>query len=236
MFGYDESTHILLDALRQELDLDETRVVMMDDHERPRELPPEFLWVQGDPTKESELDKVRLTNALAVVVSGARDMTPQNADARTILTAFTIRSFLRRHRKAVRHRRRPLYVVVEILDSENVGHARAAGADEVIETRHVGYSMIAHALRYHGTATTMSRFMTSGAYNVYIGQIPDAPAERISYHDLLVRMKLSQQGGLIIGARDPAGEEIINPPKSHDVEPQTQLIYLAEKPLLEPPP
>ena len=50
--------------------MDETRVVIMDDHERPRELSPDFLWVQGDVTKESELDKVRLTHAMAVIVSG----------------------------------------------------------------------------------------------------------------------------------------------------------------------
>ena len=106
--GYDESTHILLDALSKELDLDETRVVMFDDHERPRDLPPDFLWVQGDPTKESELDKVRLTHAAAVIVSGARDMSPQNADARTILTAFTIRSFPDTAAgKQIRHRRQP---------------------------------------------------------------------------------------------------------------------------------
>jgi len=59
--GYDESTHLLLDALEKALDLTETQVVFFEDHERPRELPPDFLWVQGNPTKESELDKVRLT-------------------------------------------------------------------------------------------------------------------------------------------------------------------------------
>jgi len=236
LFGFDESTRILLDALLGELDLAETRVVIMDDHERPRELPPDFLWVQGDATKESELDKVRLTDALAVIVSGARDMTPQNADARTILTVFTIRSFLSQHRRRVRFRRKALYVVAEILDSENVGHARAAGADEVIETRRIGYSMIAHAVRYHGTATTMSRFLTSGDYNVYIGQIPDASERQIEYRKLLLETALSKRGGLVIGVRTPSGDDIINPPNDYAVEPGTLLIYLAESPLLEAPP
>ncbi len=235
VFGFDESTHILLHALRQELDLDETRVVVMDDHDRPRDLPPEFLWVEGDPTKESELDKVRLTHALAVVVSGARDLTPQNADARTILTTFTIRSFLTRNLKKIQHRIAPLYIVVEILDSENVDHAHTAGADEVIETRNLGYSLIAHALRYHGTATTMSRFMTSGDYNVYIGRIPDPPDRALPYRELLTRMRLSERGGLVIGVRTPDGEEIINPPRDCSVSPDMLLIYLAESPLLEPP-
>jgi Trk K+ transport system NAD-binding subunit len=127
-------------------------------------------------------------------------------------------------------------MVVEILDSENVDHAKTAGADEVIETRKIGCSMIAHGVGHHGTATTMSRVLISGAYNVYIGQIPDAPAERVSFGDLMVRMQLSTRGGLVIGARTPSGEETINPPKSHMIDPGTLLIYLAESPLLEPPP
>ena len=233
--GYDESTHLLAEALKLEMDLTKTRVVVFDSHERPRDLPPDFLWVQGDPTKESELPKVRLTHAAAVIVSGERDTSPQIADARTILTTFTIRSFLRRQRQ-VRRRHRPLYVVVEILDSENVNHAKTAGADEVIETRKIGYSMIAHAVSYHGTATTMSRFLISGTHNVYIGQIPDAPDRPVSFGDLLIELQLSKRGGLVIGVRAPSGKEVINPLKSHVVEPGSLLIYLSEAPLLAPPP
>ena len=219
----------------RELDLSQTTVVLFDDHERPRDLPPEFLWVRGDPTKESELDKVRLTHAAAVIVSGERDTSPQAADARTILITFTIRSYLAQRRKQVRHRRAPLYVVVEILDSENVGHARSAGADEVIETRKIGYSMIAHAVGFHGTATAMSHVLISGSHSVYIGKIPGIRKEPVPFGDLLVELQLSRRGGLIVGLRTPAGEEIINPPKSWPVLPGTLLLYLAEEPLLEPP-
>ncbi len=233
--GYDESKHLLQEALRQEVDLTQTPIVIFDNHDRPRDLHPDFLWVPGDPTKESELDKVRMTHAATVIVSGARDMSPQDADARTILTTFTIRSFLRRHRKLVSQRRRKLYVVAEILDSENVEHARAAGADEVIETRKIGYAMIARAVGYHGTATTMSRVLMSGAHNVYIGRIPGASDKPVPFGDLLIELRLSKRGGLVLGLRTPSGAEIINPPKSDLVEPGSMLIYLAEAPLLEPP-
>lgn len=232
--GYDESTHLLLGALASELNLHQTRVVVFDDHERPRDLPLDFLWVRGDPTKESELDKVRLTDASGVVVAGNRDVTPQDADARTILTIFTIRGYLKDNRERVRQRRAPLYVVAEILDSENVDHARAAGANEVIETRKIGYGMIAHALRYHGTATAMSRVLISGSHNVYIGRMPNDDEPR-TYGDLLREMQLSKKGGLVVGLRLPSGREFINPPKSLQLEPGTRLLYLAEKPLLDPP-
>ena len=233
--GYDQSSHLLLDALRLALNLTETRVVFFEDQERPRDLPPEFLWVRGDPTKESELDKVRLTHAAGVIVSGARDVSPQVADAVTILTIFTIRSFLDRHAGPIADRHRPLYVVAEVLDSENVDHARAAGADEVIETRRIGFSMIAHAVGYHGTATTMSRVLLSGAHNVYIGQPPKTPAAPVSLGDLLLSMQLSKRGGLVIGVRLPSGEDLINPPKSLILQHDALLIYLAESCLLDPP-
>jgi voltage-gated potassium channel len=233
--GYDDSTHLLLGALERELNLTETRVVIFHDQERPHDLPPEFLWVQGDPTKESELDKVRLTHASAVIVSGSRVTNPQTADAGTILTTFTIRSHLRRHRKVVRERRSPLYVVAEILDSENVDHAKTAGADEVIETHKIGFSMLAHAVGYHGTAATMSRMLLGGAHNIYIGQIPGTPKETLLLGNLLRDMRLTQQGGLVIGVREPSGREIMNPPKGHVLKPGALLIYMAEEPLLEPP-
>lgn len=233
--GYDESTHLLLEALSGELNLRETSIVLFDKHERPRDLPPAILWVQGDPTKESELDKVRLSHAAAVIVSGERDTTPQVADARTILIAFTVRSYLDHHKRQVRHRNSPLYVVAEILDSENVDHARSAGADEVIETRKIGFSMIARSVRYHGLATAMSRVLLSGAHNVYIGQIPGDPQEPMRFGDLLTGMKLSQRGGLVVGLRTPGGEEVINPPKTTMVTPGSHLLYLAQEPLLDPP-
>ena len=233
--GYDESSHLLMDALKLALNLTQTRVVFFEDRERPRALPPEFLWVQGDPSKESELDKVRLTHASVVIVSGARDVSPQAADAASVLTVFTIRSFLKRQEKQASERRRPLYVVAEILDSENVDHALAAGADEVIETRRIGFSMIAHAVGFHGTATTMSRVLLSGAHNVYIGLLPRETEAPISFGALLIEMQLSKRGGLVIGVRTPGGEDLINPPKSLVLDPGTRLIYLSEKPLLEAP-
>jgi len=233
--GYDQSTHLLQEALDEAMNLNDTTVVFFEDQERPRDLPPEFYWVQGDPTKESELDKVRLTHAAAVIVSGARDVPPQVADAASILTVFTIRSYLKRNRQIVSGRRRPLYVVVEILDSENVDHALSAGADEVIETRRIGFAMVAHAVAFHGTATTMSRVLLSGAHSVYIGMIPGDPKESVTFGDLLVEMQLSKNGGLVIGVRTPKGKDVINPPKSFVLEPGSLLIYFAETPLLQPP-
>ncbi len=58
--GYEMGSGMLLDVLSSEIDLEEQRVVLFGPYERPRELSPEFMWVQGAPTKESELDKARI--------------------------------------------------------------------------------------------------------------------------------------------------------------------------------
>ena len=233
--GYDETTLLLLDAIRMEIDTDRTRVVVLEDTERPRDVPADFLWVEGDPTKQSELDKVTLTHASAVIIVGSRLLKPQAADARTILITFTIRAYLQELAVRIQGRRAPLYVLAEILDAENVNHARTAGADEVIETRRLGFSMLAHAVRFHGTADTMSRVLLSGSYNAYVGTIPDAPMESITYGDLLIRMQLTKRGGLVIGLRPPDGAEVFNPSKDYIVVPGTRLVYFAERPILISP-
>lgn len=233
--GWDATTHLLLGALRTELDLDEVRVVLFDKHERPRDLPPEFLWVQGDPTKQSELDKVRLTHASAVIVTGERTARPQEADATTILTVFTIRAFLRAHEAQIKHRRSPLYVVCEILDSENVDHARTAGADEVVETRRLGSSLLAHATRYHGSADVMSGVLLAGKHNIYVGRIPEDDIEITTYGELLFSVGPKNPTLLGMGLRLRDGRDMINPPKTTPLPPGAALIYLAEGPILPAP-
>ena len=233
--GYDETTHLLLSALRTELNLEETRVVLFDSHDRPRTLPPEFLWVRGDPTKQSELDKVRLTHAAAVIVAGDRTAPPQKADATTILTVFTIRAHLRLRHEEVQHRIAPLYIAAEVLDSENVEHARSAGADEVVETRRLGSAMLAHAIRFHGAADVMSGVLLHGTHNIYLGGIPEEYRSMESFGDLMAAMRLTSLGALVIGVRFADGTEAINPSKDTRLPPSTRLIYLAEQPILPVP-
>ena len=83
----------------------------------------------------------------------------------------------------------------------------------MLETRKIGYAMIAHAVGYHGTATAMSRVLMSGHHNVYVGVLPGDRNEPVPFGELLMEMELSKRGGLVVGVRTPAGDEVINPPK-----------------------
>ena len=231
--GLDAGGQMLLDTCREEFDLERTALVIFGEGERPAWLPPEFVWVSGDPTKESELDKVRLNQAAAVIVVGPRMVTPQRADATTILTVFTLRSYLARDEGGPR-RLKPLYVVAEILDEENVAHAYSAGADEVIETNRLGFSLLSHAVSMPGTAAIMSRVASSGANSVFIGALPDLDPAPRSFGELR-RVVKRDFGALLIGVRDLAtGEDQLNPMDGLEVGRDLRLIYLARHPTLPP--
>ena len=228
--GYGSGSRMLLDALLHEIDPTRHELIVFGKGQRPHDLPNDFTWAQGDPTKESELDKVRLTHARAVIVVGPREVPPAEADATTILTVFTIRRFLRRQPET-QLRRAPLYVVAEILDAENVEHARTAGADEVIETTRIGFSMLTHAVAMPGTAEVLGDLVAMGSHNLYVGTPPGACPIPSTFRQVADFVQASQ-GVLVIGLREPSsGVEALNPSDDHPVTAQTQLVYIASRPL-----
>ncbi len=230
--GYDSGSEMLLDALVQEVDPQQHELVVFSKGERPEALHSDFTWLRGDPTKESELDKVRLTHARAVVVVGSRARSPNEADAVTLLTLFTIRRYLRAQRETLL-RKKPLYVVAEILDAENVEHARTAGADEVIETTRIGFSMLTHAIAVPGTAEVMGELVALGRYNLYIGSVPDDIELPATFGVVASKVKATY-GAMVIGMRDSStGGETLNPDQDQELSASVQLVYIANQPVLD---
>lgn len=227
--GYGPRSHMLLDAVRKEVNVSATDVVIFAQGDRPADVDPAYIWINGDPTKDSELDKTRIAQSRAVILVGARDMSPQKADAVTILTAFTIRSHLEKTH-AENPRLKPVYIAAEILDSENVEHALTAGADEVIETNQLGFSLLSHAVAVPGAAAVMSAVVSAGASNIYVGMIPRRVVTPISYGKLAQALK--EDHALAIGVRAPDRTDILNPSDDLEVTADHRIIYLAEKALL----
>ncbi|MGB9340131.1 MAG: ion transporter [Polyangiales bacterium] len=230
--GYEVGSGMLLDVLSKEIDFEEQRVVLFGPYERPRELAPEFMWVQGDPTKESELDKARIAYSSTVIVTGSRRVKPQQADATTILTVFTIRSAMSKS-VAAQKRKKPVRIIAEVLDSENVQHARTAGSDEVIETRRVGYSLLAHTVVYPGVADATSRMVFAGHQTLYVGRLPEEMSVPATFDEVSREIHAST-GCLVIGVRDPeTGRERVNPGGELMVTKGMEIIYLSSEPRLE---
>lgn len=134
-------------------------------------------------------------------------------------------------RRAQRHR--PLYLIAEVLDAENVEHARAAGADEVIETTRLGFSMLAHAIVQRGTGDVLSRITAAGAHSLYVGTVPDGLALPAPFAQVVRGVK-AETGALVIGVVGPDGVDRVNPPDDATVSPDMAVVYLAESPVLAP--
>ncbi len=225
--GYQRSSRMLLDVLEEELGVSEREVVLFAPGERPDDIPPRFTWMSGDPTKESELEKVHLHSAGAAVVIASRTDSPQAADAISLLTLFTLRSFVAKHSKKWA-RKEPLYIVAEILDSENVDHAKAAGANEVIESKRLGFSLVAHSVFFHGSGDLLAHVANAGAHSVYVGVVPDDIEDR-TFRSVVKELQ-ERHEMLIIGVHDPdTGTERINPPRDMNLSDRFRVVYLAEE-------
>lgn len=229
--GYEPGARMLLDTLAEEHDLDRQRVVIFAPMERPADVSSSYMWVHGDPTKESELDKIRLVHANAVVIVGSRQMLPQQADAQTILIAFTMRRFLKRHAEQVERRKKPLYIVAEVLDAENEEHARAAGANEVIQTTRMGFSLLAHAVEERGTATLVGELADVNGNSVYVGSLPRSLSADRSFGAVAAQLK-QRFGVLLIGVRGTDGVDRMNPSLDYPMSVDDAAIYISETPKL----
>lgn len=230
--GYDAGSRLLLDALLEEGEDAGTEIVVMAAGERPPDIPAAFRWVQGDPTKEAEFDKVRLTHASAVVVVGERGTSPQAADARTILTLFTIRRYMQVRQESVR-RRRDLHLVAEVLDTENVDHARAAGADEVIASARIGFSLLAHTVVQPGTGELLARVVAKGDHSVFIADGRPFVGQTFG---AVQRSLKDDHGALLLGLRRTTDSvERMNVPDGTVIGHDEVLVYLHTSGVLPEP-
>lgn len=228
VLGYTEGSRLLLPTLLEAVPRG-LRIALMAPHERPEDLPRVMDWISGDPARQHHLDRVRLAHAESVLVVGRRDISPDQADAQTLLTLFTIRAHLGQAKVS---RRRPLHVVAEILDAENVQHARTAGADEVIESTQVGFSLLTHAVIAPGAAPVVSHMVRAGSYNLYEDPLPAALPPGTTFAEACAYIR--QRGAMLIGVHETSEEdEVINPSQDRELKRDTKLIYLGKERLLE---
>lgn len=222
--GYEPTMPVVLETVLEEIDHTKHELIVFGKGERPGELPAEFLWVSGDPTKDSELDKVRLTHAKAVVLIGSRRVSPQQADATTILIAFTIRAFLAKSELA-QARKKPLHIVAEILDHENVDHARTAGADEIVESTRLAFSLMTHSVLVPGSGAIVSQVASAKSHSFFLETNPLGQAARFAEVATWMRQR---QLVVPMGIRDPATGQVNLCPADDVVVPvSSQIVYLS---------
>lgn len=227
--GYTSEAELLLHTILEEFNPDTTKLVIFSKGPRPSEIPAEFDWIPGDPSKEADLNKVRLAYADSCIIVGNRNVLPQIADANSILVLFTIRSYMNKH-PVTAQRAVPLYIATEILDIENIEHAKTAGADEVIASTQLGFSMLSHTVKEHGSAQVLSTIASAKDYNLYMAVLPHDTPLPMQYSELSQWLK-TRYNILLIGLKI-SEETTINPQDVTPIQQDHQLIYLATHPTI----
>ncbi|QDG50500.1 hypothetical protein FIV42_07070 [Persicimonas caeni] len=227
--GWNDDVPMLLQQMRQEHGEELPPVILMAPRDRPEALHQEYIFVHGDFTKEEEYDKVRLLFARTVIVVADQSVGParsQARDASTVLTIFTIRSLER----SFEHKRsRPLHIVAEILDPENISHAKVAGADEVIPSALMAYSIIAHTAGNPGVGVAMSDLLLASKQNVYTADLPVElfGTEELQFREVRRRMH-EERGVLVVGVLHQ-GILQMNPPADTRVYLNDDIVYIGQE-------
>jgi voltage-gated potassium channel len=225
--GWNLEVPMMLEELEREYGNAMPAVIVIANSERPSSLKSNFIFVQGEPTKESELEKARVPFARTVVVVSDVDAAnlPATRDAVTLLTVFTIRSF---EKKQKEKRRKSIHIVVEILDSENYEHAQIAGADEVIETSRLGSSLLAHTAGNPGIGVVVSELLLATSSNLYTDNIPhEIIGEKMTFGEL--REKLREKFDVLVIGFVHEEELNLNPKDAACIKKNDKLVYIGSQ-------
>ena len=228
--GWNETVPMLLEQLGEEYDEGKMpAVVVFAPRDRPETLDSRFQFVHGDFTKEVEYEKVRLSfgSVVVVVADNSTGATrPASKDATAVLTVFTIRRLEKRLRI---ERTRPLHVCCEILDPENIEHARVAGADEVIPSALLSNSLLAHTASNPGVSAALSHLVMATNQNLYTHPLPQLVpgGQPLRFRSLLVKGQ-EELGVMIVGIH-LEGQPTLNPSRDLVVEQGTPLVYIGQR-------
>lgn len=231
ILGWNDNVPMLLDQLGLEFDEDLPPIFVLAPRPRPDSLDTSIPYVEGDFTKEAELEKVRLPYAstvLAVADSSDRSRRSQGRDATTVLAVFTVR---RQERQFEVERTEPLHVCAEILDPENIEHAVSAGADEVIPSSLLGYGAAAHSAGNPGIGNIITNLVLSTRHNIYTSEIPMKYIEgkTLPFRDIQDQLQTDYHIMLLGYVR---GDDFqINPPRGTELRIGDELIYVGDHPI-----
>lgn len=224
--GWNQHSPMLLHELRQQDPKVTQRVVVFADREIPENLPEWATFVKGDPTQEIELPKVRMAVADSVIVVSdeVENGSFSDADARTLLTVFTIRSYEEKLAARDIQRTRPLHIAAELLDPDNMPFLKKAGADEIIQTARFGSTLLAKSAVLPNSGELFGDLVGSEGGRLQEAPPPEGLKLPQTFWEVACELK-KYEGDLLVGV-ERAGKLVFNPPSGFMVEPDDKLVFL----------
>ena len=208
------------------------RVVVFAEGKPPDGLPAWVSFVSGDPTQEADVPKISLEAARAVlVVADEREgQTFSDADARTLLTVFTLRAFESKLAGRGIIRTAPVHITAEIFDPDNEPFLRAAGADAVIQTARLGASLLVKS-------TVIPQSLSSHGLFAAVGEAVQrtvlAPEVQGTFADAAVWLR-DERDALVVGF-EREGMLSLDPPADTPMRPGDVLVWLGRTTVAPPP-
>ena len=229
--GWNDDVPMLIQQMEGEHGRRPPSIMVMAPRPRPESLDQKYTFVEADFDKEAEFEKVRLQWARTVIVVADQSggvAKSQARDATTVLTVFTVRSL---EKKFEVDRDVPLHVCAEILDPENLDHAVTAGADEIIPSALLGYSVIARSATNPGVGIALSELVLASGQNLYTSPLPVEliEGELLEFHEL--RQRLRDEYDVLLVGSVHRGKLVMNPDPDTDIYANDQIVYIGESSL-----
>jgi voltage-gated potassium channel len=202
-------------------------IIVFANLEDPLNVPEGTTYLRGNPTKESEWEKVRLSMARNVIVLAPSSQGNTTADGYTALVVYTIRSFENKLGPKGVERSVPLYVVAELLDPENYDHIRVAGANEVVHTAQIGSNMMAHSSVKPGMGSVVTELLSWWGQGIDLEPVPDDVEEGTSFGVLAQKMR-AELRYLVVGVMNPDGHITLNPHDNRKVTKAHKLVVIRD--------
>lgn len=200
-------------------------IIIFADIEEPLNLPESATYLRGNPTKESEWEKVRLSMATNVVVLAPPSGSTTTSDGYTALVVYTIRSFERKLKDNGVNRSVPLHVSAELLDPENYSHIEVAGADEVVHTAQVGSNLIAHSAVKPGMGKVVTELISWWGQGIDLESFPEDLEDGATFKEVSANLRESSRI-LVVGMVNENGEITLNPPDGRKLNAQNKLVVI----------
>lgn len=205
----------------------DSEVIVFAPGPEPSDMPEGVTFLSGNPSKESELGKVRLSMAKAAIVLAPSGAGLSSADGYTALVVYTLRSFEKKLLSKGTKRTVPLHITAELMDPENYSHLQVAGADEVVHTALIGCNLVAHSSVKPGLARVVTELVSWWGHGINIEPLPKSYETGQTFQ--VIRANCEGKEWMLVGLIQADGKVRFNPRGSRVVAADDRLIVICKE-------
>ncbi len=207
----------IVEELRADAKVQNKPIVLIADiPEKPTE-DDKMFFVRGEVNDET-LGKANLKEASVVMVLANNNVDACSRDARTILNILSIRTL-----------NTDIYICAEIEDTKNTDHCKRAGANEIIVIGKLSSNLLVQAALDHGITQIISELVTNRfGCELYKMKPPQNLVGR-PFVEVLTFLK-KEHNSIVLAVESPDNKKFIsNPPKDYVIQPEDQLVIVANE-------